>query len=232
MATTTLESLNLPGLSFYDGKKPGTSGNATNATSTADLQSNFLRMLTVQLQNQDPMNPMESAEMTSQLAQLNMVDGIGKMNANLTAMMTQMQASEFMSQSATVGKSALVKGSEFNFDGGNLVVMGSSFSAPVSEAVINIYDEAGNLVLKNQLGAQTTGIKHFYWDGIDQYGQQRDAGKYRMEVVGKNGESSVVANSYVSMPVVAVGKDGTNLKLTLTDGREIGPDDVVQWMAN
>ena len=62
---TTLESLNLPGLTFYGGNATGTSGNAVDATSTSDLQSNFLRMLTVQLQNQDPMNPMESAEMTS-----------------------------------------------------------------------------------------------------------------------------------------------------------------------
>lgn len=232
MATTTLESLNLPGLAFYNKNDAGTSGNATDATSTADLQSNFLRMLTVQLQNQDPMNPMESAEMTSQLAQLNMVDGIGKMNSNLTAMMAQMQASQFMSQSGTVGKSALVQGSDFNFDGASLMVMASNFSVPVSDAVINIYDEAGNLVLKNQLGPQTTGIKHFYWDGVDQYGQQRDPGKYRLEVVGKDGESNVVATSYVSLPVVAVGKEGTSLKLTLTDGREIGPDDVVQWMAN
>jgi flagellar basal-body rod modification protein FlgD len=228
---TTLESLNLPGLTFYSGNASGTSGNAVDATSTSDLQSNFLRMLTVQLQNQDPMNPMESAEMTSQLAQLNMVDGIGNMNKNLTSLIGQMQAADFMSQAGTVGKSALVEGSEMSYDGQSLMVMASNFSSPVTNAVANIYDAAGNLVLKTDMGPQTSGIKHFYWDGIDSNGQQRAAGDYRIEVVGKDGEASKVAQTYVASPVVAVGRSGTDIRLTLADGREIASSGVVQWMA-
>ena len=228
---TTLESLNLPGLTFYSGNASGTSGNAVDATSTSDLQSNFLRMLTVQLQNQDPMNPMESAEMTSQLAQLNMVDGIGNMNKNLTSLIAQMQAADFMSQAGTVGKSALVEGSEMSYDGQSLMVMASNFSAPVTNAVANIYDAAGQLVLKTEMGPQTSGIKHFYWDGIDSNGQQRAAGSYRIEVVGKDGEASKVAQTYVASPVVAVGRSGTDIRLTLADGREIASSGVVQWMA-
>ena len=228
---TTLESLNLPGLSFYSGNATGTSGNAVDATSTSDLQSNFLRMLTVQLQNQDPMNPMESAEMTSQLAQLNMVDGIGTMNKNLSSPISQMQAADFMSQAGTVGKSALVEGSEMSYDGQSLMVMASNFASPVTNAVANIYDAAGNLVLKTDMGPQTSGIKHFYWDGIDSNGQQVAAGNYRIEVVGKDGEASKVAQTYVASPVVAVGRSGTDIRLTLADGREIASSGVVQWMA-
>ena len=228
---TTLESLNLPGLSFYSGNATGTSGNAVDATSTSDLQSNFLRMLTVQLQNQDPMNPMESAEMTSQLAQLNMVDGIGTMNKNLSSLISQMQAADFMSQAGTVGKSALVEGSEMSYDGQSLMIMASNFASPVTSAVANVYDAAGNLVLKTDMGPQTSGIKHFYWDGVDSNGQQVAAGNYRIEVVGKDGEASKVAQTYVASPVVAVGRSGTDIRLTLADGREIASSGVVQWMA-
>ncbi|MFZ9103183.1 MAG: flagellar hook assembly protein FlgD [Burkholderiaceae bacterium] len=228
---TTLESLNLPGLTFYGGNATGTSGNAVDATSTSDLQSNFLRMLTVQLQNQDPMNPMESAEMTSQLAQLNMVDGIGSMNKNLTSLIAQMQAADFMSQAGTVGKSALVEGSEMSYDGQSLMVMASNFASPVTSAVANVYDAAGNLILKTEMGPQTSGIKHFYWDGIDSNGQQVAAGNYRVEVVGKDGEASKVAQTYVASPVVAVGRSGNDIRLTLADGREIASSGVVQWMA-
>lgn len=228
---TTLESLNLPGLTFYGGNATGTSGNAVDATSTSDLQSNFLRMLTVQLQNQDPMNPMESAEMTSQLAQLNMVDGIGSMNKNLTSLIAQMQAADFMSQAGTVGKSALVEGSEMSYDGQSLMVMASNFASPVTSAVANVYDAAGNLILKTEMGPQTSGIKHFYWDGVDSNGQQVAAGDYRVEVVGKDGEASKVAQTYVASPVVAVGRSGNDIRLTLADGREIASSGVVQWMA-
>jgi flagellar basal-body rod modification protein FlgD len=57
-----------------------------NGTSAEDLSKNFLRMLTVQLQNQDPMNPMDNAAMTSQLAALNQVDGINKLNTSVNAL--------------------------------------------------------------------------------------------------------------------------------------------------
>ena len=228
---TSIESLNIPGLTFYDGNAKGTSGNNVDATSTSDLQSNFLRMLTVQLQNQDPMNPLESAEMTSQLAQLNMVDGIGNMNKSLTSLIAQMQAADFMSQAGTVGKSALVAGSEISHDGQSMVVMASNFATPVTGAVANIYDAAGNLVLKTELGPQTSGIKHFYWDGYDANGQAAAAGDYRIEVVGKDGEDTKVAQTYVASPVVAVGREGNDIRLTLADGREIASSGVIQWMA-
>ncbi len=72
---TNVTDLNLPGLKVYEPPKAN-GPKQMDGTSTTDLQNNFLKLLTVQLQNQDPLNPMESAEMTSQLAQLNMVDGI------------------------------------------------------------------------------------------------------------------------------------------------------------
>jgi flagellar basal-body rod modification protein FlgD len=136
-----------------------------------------------------------------------------------------------MSQAATVGKSALVEGSEMSYDGQSLMVMASNFASPVTSAIANIYDSAGNLILKTEMGPQTSGIKHFYWDGIDSNGQQVAAGDYRVEVVGKDGEASKVAQTYVASPVVAVGRSGNDIRLTLADGREIASSGVVQWMA-
>ena len=82
--TTTIN--NIP---VYDRTAPPTP-TTSNGTSAADLSKNFLKMLTVQLQNQDPMNPMDNAAMTSQLAALNQVDGINKLNTSVNALVAQM----------------------------------------------------------------------------------------------------------------------------------------------
>ena len=66
----------------YDPSKP-VAQTSNNGTSAKDLSQNFLKMLTVQLQNQDPLNPMDNAAMTAQLAALNQVDGINKLNLSL-----------------------------------------------------------------------------------------------------------------------------------------------------
>ncbi|HTJ97596.1 MAG TPA: flagellar hook capping FlgD N-terminal domain-containing protein, partial [Rhodocyclaceae bacterium] len=83
----------------------------TKATSTvSDQQSRFLNLLTTQLKNQDPLNPMDNAQMTSQLAQISTVDGIERLNQTLTAMMSSSSTDQTLQAAALVGHGALVKG--------------------------------------------------------------------------------------------------------------------------
>ena len=67
---------------------------AASTSKTTDAQSNFLKLLTEQLKNQDPLSPMDNAQMTSQLAQISTVDGIEKLNTTLTAMLSGSQSGE------------------------------------------------------------------------------------------------------------------------------------------
>ena len=67
-------------------------------------------MLTTQLKNQDPLNPLDNAQVTSQLAQISTVDGIERLNQTLTSMMDGMLSSETMQAAALVGRSVLVPG--------------------------------------------------------------------------------------------------------------------------
>jgi len=225
---TTLQDLNISGLKFYE---PATTSTKTvNGQSTQELQQNFLKMLTVQLQNQDPMNPMESAEMTSQLAQLNMVDGINSMNKSLQSLVSQMQVSDFMTQSSTVGRSAMVLSNKINYDGYNGVVVGANFDAPVAETTIKITDSAGSQVLSRKVGPSPAGMSNFYWDGLDSYGQALQPGKYFLQITGANGEKTLVGQTMVSSLVTAVARDGSDMNLSLADGRMVKPEDVKQWV--
>jgi flagellar basal-body rod modification protein FlgD len=75
---------------------------------TADAQDRFLKLLTTQLKNQDPLNPMDNAQMTSQLAQISTVDGIEKLNATLQKMLSSSNEPEAMQASALVGHQVMV----------------------------------------------------------------------------------------------------------------------------
>ena len=102
---------------IYDPSSAAAASKASDATSTKDMAQNFLKMLTVQLQNQDPLNPMDNAQVTSQMAQINTVTGIDKLNTTMGSLMAQMQAANFMNLSGSVGKTALAAGSDVYYAG-------------------------------------------------------------------------------------------------------------------
>lgn len=227
--STNISDLNISGLKFYEPTQAG-APKALDGTSTSDLQNNFLRLLTVQLQNQDPLNPLESAEMTSQLAQLNMVDGINNMNKSMASLVEQLRVSDFMNQSNTVGRQALVAASTMEFDGANAMSLGALFSQPVTDAVAKITDNSGNVIRTINLGTVGTDVRNFYWDGMNREGQAAQAGQYRIEITGVNNGNTVAAQSMVGSMVAAVGRSGSDINLTLLDGRKVRPSEIVQWV--
>jgi len=227
---TNVTDLKLPGLKVYEPPNPN-APKQMDGTSTKDLQNNFLKLLTVQLQNQDPLNPMESAEMTSQLAQLNMVDGINTMNKSINSLLTMMQAADFMNFSSTVGRSALIAGNEMTFDGANPVALGIQFPESVTKTKVQITDASGNIVRAVDLGASTAGLENLYWDGLADDGSALAPGRYRLRVTGEREGVEVGAQTFVSSFVAAVGRNGDQISLTLADGKKISPTDVVQWVA-
>ncbi len=109
-------STSISNIPVYDPTKPP-AASTSNGTSAKDLSQNFLKMLTVQLQNQDPLNPMDNAAMTAQLAALNQVDGINKLNTSVTSLVAQMQSANFMNLASSVGKTALSAGTKAYYAG-------------------------------------------------------------------------------------------------------------------
>jgi len=207
---------------------------ATNdPTSTKDMTQNFLKMLTAQLQNQDPMNPTDTASMTTQLAQLNMVDGINQMKSTMTSLLTQIQSSDFMSYATSVGKNAMAPAKTMTFDGQTPINLGAQLSSDVLSILATITDAQGNVVAKETLGAKSAGMADFSWDGTDSDGNPLAAGVYNISLsaVGVEGEIFSPA-SYVASMVAAIGKDtNKNTLLTLADGRAVVPSDIAQWIA-
>jgi len=162
---------------------------ATVATSSASAQAQqdrFLTLLVAQMKNQDPLNPMDNSQITTQMAQLSTVSGIEKLNATLDAS-TKAQAFQSVNM---IGHNILAPGSSLNLSGGQAVA-GVELPGAADTVQINISDANGALVKTINLGKQNQGVVPFKWDGTTDSGQVAPDGGYTFSVVGSLAGKSV-----------------------------------------
>ena len=200
--------------------------------SAADQTQNFLKLLIAQIQNQDPMSPMDASTMTAQMSQLNMVSSMGTMNTSMQAMLSQMQSANFMNQAALIGHSPMVAGNSINYSGGE-VMLGANLANPLQGVVATIKDASGTVVGTADLGNLNSGMTNFVFDGVDASGAKMPNGIYRVEISGKNNAGANESPTpYVGSPVVSILKEGNlgDAMLKLADGRSIKASDVKQWI--
>jgi flagellar basal-body rod modification protein FlgD len=215
----------------YDPAAAAAAATVPDPTSTKDMTQNFLKMLTAQLQNQDPLNPMDSAGMTTQLAQLNMVDGINKMNTSMTNMLNQIQSTDFINMSATIGKTAMIPGNSLDFFG-NSVTVGVNLPSDASDVQATVTDSTGAVVTQTVLGALQQGQNDFSWPGLDSTGKQLPSGTYHLSFTATSADGKALTPvAYTSARVASIGKSGTNTMVTLADGRTVKSTDISEWVA-
>jgi flagellar basal-body rod modification protein FlgD len=227
----------LSGIRVYDpatANKPADSTtNSTTGGTAAEQTQNFLKLLIAQIQNQDPMAPMDASTMTSQMSQLNMVSSMGNMNTSMTAMLAQMQSVNFMNQAALIGHSPVVAGNGIAFDGTNQVMLGANAANPLKSVVATVTDASGNQVNTVDLGSVNAGMSNFIWNGQDASGNKVPAGIYYLSLTGTNAENaSENPTAYVASAVASVTKGANgDAVLNLLDGRTVNSSDVQQWIS-
>lgn len=188
----------------------------TSAAAKADesSQSRFLTLLTAQLKNQDPMNPLDNAQVTSQLAQISTVDGIERLNAMLASMVEGQETSGAMQAAALVGRGVLIPGKGLTLsDAGSLG--GFSLAGPADKVTLNITDANGLEVAAVDLGAFDAGTHNFQWDGSTLDGSRAANGKYTVSIAATVGEERVGADALQLGAVTSVirGPQGTDLQV-------------------
>jgi flagellar basal-body rod modification protein FlgD len=227
----------LSGIRVYDpataNKPADATTNSTTGGTAAEQTQNFLKLLIAQIQNQDPMAPMDASTMTSQMSQLNMVSSMGNMNTSMTAMLAQMQSVNFMNQAALIGHSPVVAGNGIAFDGTNQVMLGANAANPLKSVVATVTDASGNQVNTVDLGSVNAGMSNFIWNGQDASGNKVPAGIYYLSLTGTNAENaSENPTAYVASAVASVTKGANgDAVLNLLDGRTVNSSDVQQWIS-
>lgn len=193
------------------------SGNKTetaDANSVTAQQSRFLTLLTTQLKNQDPLNPMDNAQMTSQLAQISTVDGIERLNKTLTSLIDNSNASQVTEAAALVGHSVFVPGSSLDVgDSGGMA--GYELSGPADTASVEIRDPNGILMRTLKFTGQEAGVQNFIWDGKNEAGVKAADGKYSFTVTATQGTNAVTANRLELAPVTGVIRTGSGANLSV-----------------
>jgi flagellar basal-body rod modification protein FlgD len=208
-------------LASVNGSKNTESDNIQNA------QDRFMTLLVTQMKNQDPLNPMDNAQVTSQLAQLSTVTGIDKMNSTLETFMANMQSSQSLQMSNLIGHDVLVDGNDINFDGTG-GYFGVELPNGADKLTITISDTAGNQVRKITLGNQSDGILPLSWDGYNDAGVKLDSGTYKFSVeTTVNGEAGTAQGLSLTQ-INSISANGTGIKLNLNNADSVTSSDLKQ----
>jgi flagellar basal-body rod modification protein FlgD len=180
---------------------------ATPTANEAGSADRFLKLLVTQLQNQDPMNPMDNAQITSQMAQINTVNGIEKLNVTVDGLNTQFAQLQALSGVSLVGRDITVKGNQLPVTGGR--AEGAFELAGTAGAVkVEVLNGAKRVVGTIDMGAQDAGRHAFNWSAAGQ-----PDGNYTFRVVAAQGTATVPATPLMRDRVEAVRTTGNTLTL-------------------
>lgn len=185
-----------------------------NKSVNEDAQTRFLTLLTTQLRNQDPMNPLENAEVTSQLAQMSTVDGIERLNAMFQKFLNAQESAETMNAAALVGRGVLVpgKGLILTEAGG---VGGFELDRPADIVKLSVRDSAGLEVAAIELQGLDSGSHNYVWDGSAIDGQRSANGLYTVSIEALAGgeKTSARALEFGQVTGVMRGPRGADLQV-------------------
>ena len=191
----------------------------TAAPKAVNEQDRFMTLLVAQMKNQDPLNPMDNAQMTSQLAQISTVSGIDKLNTTLQALSDSMAPNQTLQAASMIGHGVMVSGNGADLANG-FALGGFELTQPVDSAAVSIYNEAGELLRSIDIGPQPAGLGKWQWDGKDGAGTAMPDGRYSFEVNAAQGGTSVAAAGLQFGVVNSVTQSAQGV--TLDVGRSAG----------
>ena len=192
---------------------PSTKQSATAAANEAS--DRFLKLLVTQMQNQDPLNPMDNAQVTSQMAQINTVTGIDKLNNTVAGLGSSLAQMQMLQGASLVGRAVLMEGNElaFNADTGK-AGGGYELAANAGKVQVEILNASGAVVDTVTQTNKSAGRQGFEWtppDGMSTNGM-------RFKVTALSGNTAVTATPLSSALVQAVNTTNGTLTLELSNG--------------
>lgn len=185
------------------------------SSSASDIQDRFMTLLVTQMKNQDPLNPMDNAQVTSQMAQLSTVTGVNKMNTTLESLIGSFQSNQSVQAAGMIGHVVVTPGSGLSLSEGK-AYFGAEFAESVDSIQVAIKNAAGVTVRKMDMGAQVAGPSMLQWDGLNDKGAKAEDGNYTFEITamkaGKAAELTPLA--FGSVNSVSTGTQGVKLNVT------------------
>lgn len=205
------------------------SGGAQQKSAASEMgatEDRFLKLLVTQLKNQDPLNPLDNAQVTSQMAQLSTVSGIEKLNATLQSLAASYTATQSMQATSMIGHGVLVPGAAINLQSG-AAVAGVELAQPADKVVVSIHDASGKVLQQVDIGPQAAGVAAFQWDGATDSGTAAD-GAYTFSVKATRGTQKVDAGPLAFGQVSAVSPTAQGAVLSIAGLGNVALSDIKQ----
>ena len=192
-----------------------------------DMQGRFLKLLTTQLRNQDPMNPMENAELTSQLAQMSTVDGIERLNKMVQSFFDSQASNEGINAAALIGRGVLVEGQQMVLTeaGG---IGGFEIDGPADRVTLTVTDSSGLPVKQMVFDSIEAGSHNYIWDGTAEDGSRAADGVYTLSLSATLGDEKVQGRTLQFGPVTSVVRGPRGADLQVGDLGLFKLDDIKQ----
>ena len=207
------------------------SSSSSNSTGTLG-QADFLKLMTAQMQNQDPFNPTDNTQMIAQMAQFSQLSGISDMNTTLKAIATKLNATSATDAMAYVGRTVLTPGSTAYGSTSGGLNGAVDLDADASEVNITIANASGATLKTIKLGAQSKGTVDYSWDGTTDSGEAAGSGPFKVSAVASNSGKTVGSTTLVWAPVTSVSNPtsgsptlnvlGVGPAVAVSDVRQIG----------
>ena len=192
-------------------------------------QSDFLRLFTTQLNNQDPTDPVKNEAFVAQLAQFSQLEATTNMSTSLGALASSLSSNQITGSANLIGKSVSVPGGPAQLVSGQTVNATIGLPQGADGVTLQVYNAAGDLVSTQTAGPQTAGDMLFSWNGQDDTGNALPTGNYRFVanavVQGKNTTPTV--STMVSVLGVSQNAD-KSITLQVTGGKTIMLSDVTK----
>jgi len=203
-----------------------TTQSTSNNTDIGADQDKFMTLLVTQLKNQDPLNPMDNAAMTSQLAQLSTVQGINQVNTTLEALRSDQASQQSVQATNLIGKGVMVAGNSMTLstskasDGTSVsgAVFGYDLASPADDVSVQVIDKSGAVVNTIDLGSGKIGSYSQAWDGTDSNKKQLPDGDYTFKLTATSSGKTLTdatALSLAAVTSVSTGSGGTKLNTSL-----------------
>ena len=185
---------------------------ATHNADATITSERFLKLLVAQMQNQDPLSPMDNAQVTSQMAQINTVSGIEKLNGTVQGLSTQFMQLQAVQGAALIGRDVIVAGNKLDIDPQTAVGQGGfELAGPADAVKVEILAPSGAVMETINLGAEGAGMHSFDWPA----GTATNASGLTFRVRAARGGVALPVTSLMRDRVDAVSTSGNSFNLEL-----------------
>lgn len=192
-------------------------------------QSDFLSLITAQLQNQDPTQPADPNQFVNELASLSEVSGINGMESSMTNLSSTMQSSQLLTGTSLIGHQVLAAGTTAALTAGGSVSGAVPAPTGATSLTVQVTDSSGALVRTLHVTPQSTGLTNFTWDGTTNSGTAAPAGTYTFSAIAAAGSTQSSVPPYLQSTVNSVTIDPTTQTVSVnTSSGTLPLSDVVQ----